>query len=463
MKVEGIRAELASIELRDKRLNRRSQSVLERLAANPQVSIAAAMDGWAETKAAYRLLDHERMDAQRVLESHYRATESRISGEKVVLMVQDTTELDFSKKRSTSGLGPLNYPARQGMYLHPTLALTVGNLPLGVMDAWMWSREKGSLSEGKDPLRPIEEKESFRWLEGYRRTCEQAQSHPQKTFVYIADREADIYELFAEHHQRQGADEPVSELLIRATRERNLSGGGKLKQELGSAPVLSETSCVVPARRGRKGRVAKLEIRAQKVSLKAPYRRAKKLPDVELFAVLITEIAPPKKQKAIEWLLLTTFEVSTAEQALELIDYYSCRWTIEVFFYTLKSGCKLEELGLQTDVRLEAAVAFYLIIAWRLLFLTRLGRSHPRLPADVVFAQREWAVLYVRTKKKKKAPKKKKPPTLRAVIRMIAGLGGFLGRKSDGEPGVKSLWIGLRRAADITLGAELFEEMMQNG
>lgn len=187
------------------------------------------------------------------------------------------------------------------------------------------------------------------------------------------------------------------------------------------------------------------------MTLKAPARPDRTLPEVSVTALLASEINPPPGEAPLRWLLLTNLPVENAAQALEKLSWYLCRWQVEVYFKILKSGCKIEALQLETRERLEPALAFYMIIAWRVLFLTHLGRDCPELPCDAVFAEEEWQAVYLVTQRQ---PPPTEPPTLDTMVRMVAGLGGFLNRKGDGFPGPQTMWIGLQRAADFVLALQ---------
>lgn len=439
--------ELETIDLGDQRLNRRARRVLAQLGAKPQASIPAACGGWAETRAAYRLFDHPNVTAQQILEPHYRCSEQRIRQHRRVLCLQDTTEADYTGKNDIEGLGPLNYETRRGLYVHPTLVVTPERVPLGVLDAWIWTREPGSLGQAKG-RRPLEEKESIRWLEGYQRVCELQARTPETQLIYVGDREADIYELFAERHQAQA---PYAEWLIRAEHDRLLADKRKLWAATAQAPILARIEFDLPATEKRTARHIEQTLRVAEVTLKAPYRPGQRLPNVKVTAVLAQEEHPPPGEEPVSWLLLTSLSVDSAEQAIEILQWYLCRWSIEIFFKILKSGCTIEKLQLEKVERLEPALAFYLIIAWRVLYLTMLGRACPELPCNVVFADDEWQAVYIVAKRQ---PPPEAPPTLDEMVRLVAGFGGFLNRKCDGFPGPQTLWIGLQRIRDFVLAME---------
>lgn len=173
--MSALAAELSWIALGDRRLNRRARRLLEKLGEKPTVSIPAACGGWGETRAAYRLFDHPAVTAEAVLAPHVACTEERLREHPRVLCIQDTTELDYTTKKGIAGLGPLNYESRWGMYLHPTLAITPERVPLGLLNAYSWAREPGSLGQEKEPSRPLEEKESVRWVDGFARVNELAE------------------------------------------------------------------------------------------------------------------------------------------------------------------------------------------------------------------------------------------------------------------------------------------------
>jgi len=447
--MSALAAELGTIALGDQRLNRRARRLLATLGDKPTVSIPAACGGWDETRAAYRLFNHAAVTAERVLSPHIACTEERLRAHPRVLCIQDTTELDYTtQKDNIAGLGPLNYESRWGLYLHPTLAVTPERVPLGLLDAHTWTREPGSLGEAKAPSRPLEDKESVRWVDGFARVNALAEQLTDTRLTYIADREGDLYDLFVEAPcPEQGAD-----WLVRVQHaDRHLVDGRTLRQALDAAPVLTEISFERPAAKGRPARTVHQQLKAVRVTLKPPARPDRSLAEVTVTALLATEPNPPAGEDPLDWLLLTNLPVDTPEQARETLAWYLCRWQVEVYFKVLKSGCRVEQLQLEKRERLEPALAFYMIIAWRVLYLTMLGRECPEMPCDSVFADEEWQAVYLVTQRK---PPPDTPPSLDTMVRMVASLGGFLNRKSDGFPGPKTLWIGLQRIPDFVLALD---------
>ena len=430
--------EFEGLDLGDARLNKRAKRMMERFSANPTASIPDACDSWSETCAAYRFLGNADVEWEAILSPHWARTEQRMRTQSMVLCIQDTTELDFNGQE-IDGLGPLNYEARRGMYLHPTFAVTTDREPLGVLDAWMWAREK----RGADGARPglIESK---RWVEGYQRVAEMAADMPDTRLVYVADREADMVEMM-----RCARDLGTpADWLVRAKHNRCLpdEDGAKLWETTTSGAPLGEITFAIGSRENQKGRTVRQQLWASAVEIKDGAKGR-----ISVTCVVAREVGAPIGVKPIEWRLLTNRVVTTQKQAAELINWYRARWEIEIYFHVLKNGCEVEALQLSSIERLERALALFMVVAWRITYLMRKGRTCPDLAASLFFDPDEIRGAHLLTKKKMPAT----PPTLNEIVRMIAQVGGFLGRKSDGEPGAKTIWRGLDQvfAAAETLRA----------
>ena len=401
-----VEEELATVDFGDRRLNRRGHRLVHRLAEQPMFSIPTACNGWAEIQGAYRFFDHEEVTAAKVLAPHAQATVERMRAHPVVCCIEDTTEVDYTGHPQTVGLGPLNYKRRRGLYLHPTLAVTPERLCLGVLAHHMWVRDDATHGDSTPrKARAIEDKESLRWVDGYKGVVEIAKGLPDTQLIYMADREADIYEVFAAAHYSANR----VDLLIRSMNDRALDGGAKLRACVGQAPVLGVVEFDLPPKDPHPGRHVVQELRAVRCTLKPSRRQGKrpKLPKVTITAVLAREKDPPAGTPPVEWLLLTTRSATTFAEAEQVVQLYLCRWQIEIYFRILKSGCTIEKLQLETLERLQPALAVYMIIAWRVLFVTMLGRRYPNLPCDVVFATEEWQAVYIVTKRR---PAPNKPP-----------------------------------------------------
>lgn len=397
---------------------------MERLAAKPTVGIPQACRGWGETIAAYRFFDHDELEWPTILEPHWRQTGQRMAAHPVVLCLQDTTELDFNG-RHTAGLGPLSYEAQRGMYLHPTYAVTPGRIPLGVLDAWMWAREARDAQGKRDGP-----KESLRWIEGYERIAEAAPQLPDTRLVYVADREADMIGLMA---RAQELGTPA-DWLIRAAHDRALPDAAKLWASAGEGEPIGEITFTMGSRHGVKARQVRQRVWLRRINLPAGAGHS-----VTATCLIAREFAAPAGVKPIEWRLLTNREATSLPQAIELIDWYRARWEIEMLFNVLKNGCRVEALQLGTIERLERALALFLVVAWRIVYLMHMGRSCPDLDAELFFDPDEIRGAYLLNDRE--PPLR---PRLNEVLRLIAQLGGFLGRKGDGEPGAKAIWLGLK-------------------
>lgn len=431
--------EFRGIDLGDKRRGSRAIRLIERLAERPTASIPGACNGWAETQAAYRFLAGEAYDWLDILEPHRQCTRERIAVHPVVLCLQDTTELDFNGQ-AIAGLGPLSYEAQRGMYLHPTYAVSAQREPLGVLDAWMWAREP----KGPDGTR-AGIKESVRWGEGYARVAELAAELPETRLVYVADRESDIRELMV---RARDLGTPA-DWLLRSKHNRALPEGGRLWAKVLASPSLGEIRFTLPGGRGRTAREVRQDLYAQRVALSDGRRGT-----FEVTCLVAREISTPPGVKPIEWRLLTNRSAATLQAVGELIDWYRARWEIELLFLVLKEGCRVEALQLATMQRIERALVLFLVVAWRIARLMRLGRILPDLDAALLLETEEWQAAYILANK----PLPKQPPRLNEVLRLIAGLGGFLGRKGDGEPGVKTIWLGLQRIMDFAAGIKFARE-----
>jgi Transposase Tn5 dimerisation domain len=353
------------------------------------------------------------------------------------------------------GPAPLNDEHSQGFHLHPLLAVTPGRLCLGTLWLKLWAREELGVKETRRQ-RPIEQKESCRWLEGYREACAVARQCPQTQIICVQDSEADIYELLA-LAQAQARPEAGAraEHLVRACQDRRTDGPvRKLWAKVEASPVLGGLSFEVPRRGEQPARKVRASVRARPVRLRPPRRTTGgRLPGVKVWAVLVRELYAPANVQPVEWLLLSSLPVGNLEEALQVVEWYGGRWEIEIFFKVLKLGCQIERLQLETAQRLRPAFALYLIVAWRILYVTMLGRAAPELSCAAVFETAEWKAVWM--VEKRSAPPAQ-APSLGEMIQLIARLGGYKARKGDGQPGPQVMWEGLRRVFDLALAWEAF-------
>jgi hypothetical protein len=417
--------------------------------ARPQASIPQTCGRRAKTKAAYRFFDNERATLHNLLAPHIESTTRRIAGEKIVLAIQDTTSINYSTHPATENLVPIGSSPEGiiGLILHGTLTVNTEGTPLGLIDAQCWASNPEEYGKkAKRHSLPIEEKESYKWLKSFQAATKTAASCPGTTIVSVGDREADIYELFALADKTPKA--PY--LLVRARHDRKLAQEqGQLLEHLNRCPEAGIQEILVPRRGNRPARTARLSIRYSKVTLAQPKRNIG-ASTLSIWAIVAEEQQVPEGVEPLKWALLTTAPTISFEDACERLAWYryTQRWTIEVFHRTLKSGCKIENRQLGSASRLEACLAIDLVVAWRIHHLTKLGRETPEVPCSVYFEEAHLKALV--TFVTKNPIPAEKPPSLREAIRMLAVLGGFLGRKGDGEPGTQVLWLGLQRLDDIT-------------
>ena len=464
--------EIRGVNFGDRRLDRRLGLILKELGEQPNHTIPAATKSRAEMEAAYRFFDNQKVSPQRILHSHFQATRERLSQCDLVLLVQDTTELDVTRpQQQVDGAGPMDCVTRRGGFLHPLVAFTMEGLPLGTVWQKTWTRDKieTELTPQEKKLKrnqtPIEEKESLRWVEGLRVSRDIASEFPHTTCVCVCDSEGDIYELFSEPRETKTPNGHVH-LLVRACQTRATDDQSNWLEKVRSTECLYEATVDVSARtakiapkkqgkrsKSRQARIAKVEIRATQVTLRAPWRPDRKLPDVTVNVVLVEEPNPPEGCEAIQWLLVTTLPIDTSEQVQQIVGGYCVRWQIEIFFRTLKSGCRIEKRLFETFRRLQNCTSAYMIIAWRIMYLCHLGRECPDLNCEVVFEPCEWKAVYQVVKDELPAT----PPTLNEMIRLIASLGGYVIRKKT-NPGPQTLWLGLQRAHDLSTAWETFRK-----
>jgi hypothetical protein len=437
--------------LGDHRLAQRLVRIAQKLGEQPSASIPQACGTWDQIKGAYRFFDNQRVDQDHILAPHFQASQERAQGHEVVLAIQDTTQFDFTHHPATTGLGLTQDQEHRGLFYHPTLLLTPQRVPLGLAHHQVWIRPpKDFGKKHRRKQRQIQDKESYKWLRSLEATARLQDSLPQVQFINVADREADIYDFF-QLSRRRGVH-----LLVRAALNRRVVQPEKyLWDHLATCPVAGYHRVEVPRRAGKKARPARLTVRFGAVTLKPPRHRSQET-DLELltvWAVYAHEEEPPPGLAPISWMLLTTLPVSRLEEAREKIQWYTCRWSIELFFKILKSGCRIEQLQLETGARLQRCLAVYSVVAWRVLFLTMQARQQPDLPCDVLLETEEWQALYCFSHNTPAPPPK--PPTLGEATRLIARLGGFIGRRRDGDPGPVTIWRGLQRLQDIAFAWRL--------
>lgn len=451
--------EFGSARLFDARLRRRLYQVARDLGAQPGMPIPQACGGSkVKSKAAYRLLQNARLDLATLLQGHREATARRVAPHAVVLAVQDTTTLNYTAHPGTEGLGPIGYHPDKllGLLVHDTLAFSAEGTPLGLVDVHCWARDPAAAGQkATRKRRPLAAKESGKWLTSYRAVAELQRLCPATRLVCVADREGDLHDLF--HEAAQQPDGP--QLLVRSerTRLRRLEAEALLWQWLPAQPVAGQFEVHVPRRGARPARTAQLAVRYAPVTLQPPQRSTAAA--VPVWAVYARERDPsPAGTEPLEWMLLTTVAVASLADALERLRWYTLRWGIEVYHRTLKSACHVEDRKLAAADRLETCLAIDLVIAWRIFALAKQGRETPEAPCTVLLEDDEWRVLHAAVHR---TPPPATPPSLRAAVRMIGMLGGYLGSKQYPDPGTITLWRGLLRLEAMVEGYQLAQVLQR--
>jgi hypothetical protein len=434
-KAAWIRREFGAVDFKDQRLKERAQVIAQDMSDHPEASIARASGTWARTKGAYRFFDNEAVTGEEILASHRAATFDRMAEEKLILMVQDTTGLNFACQKEDSGLGSLGNrgDAALGMWLHTTLCMQGEGMVFGIAQAQMWVRRPGRMGiAARRKERPMEDKESYRWLKSFNQSVEVARRLPQTRVVNIADREGDIYELFV-----HAAKNPVAGVLVRSRHDRRVEKEQQRLWDLvAHQPVAGEIEITVPRQPGVPSYRARLEVRFRAAQLAAP----KGQPGGIKIWVIEARQTGVNAAKALCWRLVTNLPVTDLNTAVEKVQWYRLRWRIEEYHRVLKNGCKTERRQLEQLRRLQNVLAIDMVIAWRVMELTQLSRQTPNAPATEMLAEDEVHVICAMTKKFAQ----RQTLTLNEAVRAVAQWGGFLARKSDGEPGPMAIWSGLR-------------------
>ena len=407
--------EFGGARLGDARLSARLVEIAQSKAEKPDCAFTGVAEGdWPAVKAYYRFIDHpdeEAVTMPHILKPHRHRTVQRMKAQRTVLCIQDGSDLDYSSLAHSTGLGVIgtNQTSAQsrGLHLHSTLAVAPNGLPLGVLRAQCVAPQVKSPDDKRLSYTiPIEEKETFCWIDGLRDTMELAPQMPQTRLINVCDREADFFELFDEHRRH-----PCVDLLVRAHHNRGITEEPlKLFEAVRQAPLQTKVQVHVPrhsarpklskkkARPKTPGRQAELDVRSQRIHLRPPKYYSDKDP-LEIWIIHAVESSPPEGTTAVEWFLLTTVEITSPDAAVQCLRWYCLRWRIEDFHRVLKSGCRIEKIAHDTAERIRRAIAINLVIAWRIMLMTLLGRQTPELPPDVLFSNIELQVLRAYAKK----------------------------------------------------------------
>jgi hypothetical protein len=460
------RRHFGEVQLGDKRRTERAVSYAAAAAAAPASSIPLQCKGdWGRTKGAYRFFDMPQVSLDQLQEPHRRQTLEAAGGCAVTLWVSDTTTLSFDHPR-TAGLGPTSGGGSgHGMLLHTTMAVDVSGgvdepaAVLGLGHQQVWARGTGEAADHKKP-------ESVKWSCGVDAIGKPPANAGQARWVHVGDAESDCWEAI------EACRECGAGFAIRACQNRQVIEGHDPSGEaallfdlLRRQPAIANKELWVRGREDRAARWAHLTISATAVTLLAPknwpdkeHRRGRPRPEpIQCWAVRVYETDAPAGQEPIEWVILTDRRVDTAAAALEVVYWYSCRWLIEEYHKCLKTGCRIESRQLEEARRLKSLLGILGVVAVRLLQLKHQAKVNPDAPATSVVPEN-----YVNTLA---AYLKETPSKLTAhrFWRETAKLGGFLGRKSDGDPGWLTLWLGWQHLETLTAGVELAQRLRRSG
>ena len=444
-------SEFALAQLGDQRRTQRLVKIATNLVQKPGGTLPQAFAGWSELKAAYRFFNQPKVTFQQIQGPHWQRTRAACHEPGEYLLIEDTSELDYTDHPATEEMGWIGDGRGRGLLLHTTLAVRIEGwdaqerpqgIVLGVLAQQCWSRW-GRPQRPQETRRQLmsRARESQRWAA----VLEEGGPPAGSTWIYLTDREGDFYEPI-QRCQRQRVD-----FVIRAFHDRVLSGGqGHLKAAVAQAPVCGQSSVELRARAGRAARTAQVEVRTATLSLNGPRRLSGKQPDFEVNVVEVREVAAPQGVEPLHWLLLTSLPCSTWAQVRRVVRLYAMRWCVEEYHKALKSGAGAEDSQMERAYRIESLVAVLGIVAVRLLNTKWLARTRPDEPVDAkVFGPELLALLAAQFGKPKGGW------THRTALVSVARVGGFLARRSDGMPGWQTIWRGWNRLIWMCHGLEI--------
>lgn len=440
----------AQADMPDARLNTRFGIILQTFADKPLDSIPQATGNAGQAKAIYRFFANPRLEQDDLLNPIVDATTDACGNQGTILAIQDSSSVNFSSLLTTKDLGKLNATDALGLHFHTTIAVQTNGVVAGMLHQAFWARPpEDEPHNGDQRQRPIEDKESYKWIEGIEAAREAINNGlpvaQRPRLLHIFDREGDIHEVL-----QRVSDSPDA-AIIRAAQNRSIDGEvHRAFAAVAGSPLIGIHRLEVSARHGAKKRNAQLELRAVNLTITPSHNYPKRQP-VRWTLVEAQEINTPADAEALHWLLWTNLPATTWEQIVEILGYYALRWRIEDFHLTLKSGCQVEQLQLETANRLSKAIVTYSAVALRIMALRDLARQEPTAPCDRILNTDQWHALYAHFQGHR--PSRDTPvPTIREAVKWIGRLGGHLGRKRDGMPGVRTLWRGWRDLSLLVAG-----------
>ena len=373
---------------------------------------------------------------------------SQLAAQPSVLVIHDISNISYNDLQAT-GLGYLDNKQGRGVMCYTCLAATTTGMPLSLLYQHTWIRPLEQVGKSEDRKKlAFEDKQTYRWYEAMKEVNKLVDPAIHK--LHMADREADVYDLFFH------AFEPNTDFLVRARHNRSLKEGSRLWDHIAQQPLAATLILEIPDNKHpHKKRHAEVEVRYDSVEVRRPSTAKKDSPEkVTLTAIEVSEInstAPNKDQ--LHWKLLTTLSVKCLADALQCVKWYCMRWLIERFHYVLKSGTRIEELQLKSVQRLQKAIMIYSMAAFRVMQLVYAGRYYPTVSCELILTKAQWITLYMLIHKSNQIPQE--PPCLQQAVQWIGRLGGHLGRKQDGPPGLKTVWRGYQQLCAATRMYEL--------
>lgn len=446
------RTQFGDADLKDQRRTKRLVRLATLIATDSMASLPDQNETWADLKAAYRFCDMETATFSAVATPHWNRT--RDCGPGRWLIIDDTTELDFGPTRQIEGIGPVGSGVGQGFLLHNAMMTDpVSGGVRGLAGQELFLRKPVTKGETRSERRK-RERESEVWG----RVIEAIGPPPAGAqFVHVMDRGADDFEVFC-RTQRQRCDWVVRLKSLNRRIHDDQGVERPLNDVLRAVKPLCCYSLPLRARPGQSARIARVEVSYVAVTMRVPRQPADSLKALDPqpiagWAVQVREVNPPKGVDPIEWVLFTSLELETVEAALQIIAYYEARWGIEEFHKALKTGCNIEQRQLKTAARLAPLVALMSVQAVRLIQLKAVARAEPDRPTEELVPRR-----YVQVLERCRNLAPGSLGRVRDFFRTLAKLGGFLGRKGDGEPGWLTIWRGWEKLSGIIRGADLERE-----
>jgi hypothetical protein len=428
--------DFSDVDFGDKRLNKRLSKVIENSTKSAEKSILSSSGGRSEAKAFYRLLSNDKFDISELSGSAYGSTLSRLHG--IVLLIQDTSDINLNGHRKTSDLGYCSAHIR-GIKLHSCIAVSPDGMPFGLMNQEYHTRaeSKSAGTKTEKVARSIEEKESYRWLETMRSTTAIVPDGVQ--YIVVCDREGDFYELYAE------ASELETDFVIRVTHDRICDTNELAVTKVRQTKSIGSVTVNIPrdSRRNIPARTAEMKVACCQVNILKPanVNDTEIASPISMNLVRIAEINTPDGHEPIEWILSTSLPIDTISQAMTIVEYYIQRWKIERFHFTLKSGLGAEKIQQRTYERIKPVLLIYSVIALFIMAVTYAGKLLPDAPCTLFLDDDEWKILYRVVNKTKKVPAH--PYSVVDAVSYLSQIGGFKRSPSDGSPGLPSIWKGL--------------------